>query len=142
MPAFIGFGLALFVAAFARISGFDRDRAFYPVVLIVIAAYYVLFAAMAGGGADLRIELAVFALFAATAVFGFRTSLWIAAAGLALHGVFDATRHLFLAGRGVPEWWPGFCLAFDLAAAAALGAILLLERRRSAPPGPQGGERR
>ena len=131
MPAFIGFGLAVFVAAFARITGFDRDRAFYPVVLIVVASYYVLFAAMAGGDVDLWIELAGFALFAALAILGFRSSLWIAAAGLALHGIFDFTRHLLVAGRGVPEWWPGFCLAFDLAAAAALGAILLLEKRGS-----------
>ena len=129
MPAFIGFALAIFVAAFARITGFDRDRAFYPVVLIVVASYYVLFAAMAGCDVDLWIELAGFALFAALAILGFRSSLWIAAAGLALHGIFDFTRHLLVAGRGVPEWWPGFCLAFDLAAAAALGAILLLEKR-------------
>ena len=68
------------------------------------------------------------------AVLGFRTSLWIIAAGLALHGVFDFTRHLLVAGRGVPEWWPGFCAAYDVAAAVGLGTILLLERRRSASP--------
>ena len=34
------------VALFARFVGFDRDRAFYPTVLMVIASYYVLFAAM------------------------------------------------------------------------------------------------
>jgi hypothetical protein len=139
MPAFIGFGLAIFVAAFARITGFDRDRAFYPVVLIVVAHYYVLFAVMAAGDAGLSIELAAFALFAAIAILGFRTSLWIVAAGLALHGLFDFTRHLLLAGRGVPEWWPGFCLAFDLAAAVVLGAILLgsgaYERRPSGGAG-------
>src|SRR5262249_5375062 len=34
----------LAVAGFAVIIGFDRECAFYPTVLIVIASYYVLFA--------------------------------------------------------------------------------------------------
>jgi hypothetical protein len=48
MPFVIGIVLSLSVAVFARGVGFDRDRAFYPTVLIVIASYYVLFAAMTG----------------------------------------------------------------------------------------------
>ena len=132
MPTLVGFGLALVVvAALGRIVGLDRDRAFYPVVLIVIASYYVLFAVMAAGH-GLLIELVMFALFAVAAILGFRISLWIVAAGLAMHGLFDFTRHWFLAGRGVPEWWPAFCLAFDLLAALGLAAILLLEKRGSA----------
>jgi len=34
--------LSLIVAGSASIASFDRDRAFYPTVLIVIASYYVL----------------------------------------------------------------------------------------------------
>ena len=34
--------------ALARYVEFDRDRALYPTVVIVIASYYVLFAAMSG----------------------------------------------------------------------------------------------
>jgi len=132
MPTLVGLGLALVVVvALGQIVGLDRDRAFYPVVLIVVAHYYVLFAVMAGGH-GLFIELVMFALFAAAAILGFRISLWIAAAGLAMHGLFDFTRHWFLAGHGVPEWWPGFCLAFDLLAAMGLAAILLLGKRESA----------
>ncbi len=137
MPTFIGLALALAVAAFARLTGLDRDRAFYPVILIVIAAIYVLFAVMAGGD-GLFAELAIFALFTTIAVAGFRISLWIVAAGLALHGLFDFTRHLWLAGRGVPEWWPYFCGAYDLAAPAALAAILLFGSG-SATAGPAKG---
>jgi len=133
MPTFVGLTVALVVAAFARITGLDRDRAFYPVVLIVVASYYVLFAVMAGGD-GLFAELVIFALFAATAILGFRTSLWFVAAGLALHGVFDFTRHLWLAGRGVPEWWPAFCGAYDLAAPAVLAAILLFGKHASDSP--------
>lgn len=133
MPAFVGLTVALAVAAFARLTGLDRDRAFYPAVLIVVAHYYVLFAVMAGGD-GLLAELAIFALFAAIAVLGFRISLWLVVAGLAMHGVFDLTRHLLIVGRGVPEYWPAFCMAFDLAAPAVLAAILLFEKRDSDSP--------
>ena len=133
MAALVGIIVAVVVALFARITGLDRDRVFYPVVLIVVAHYYVLFAVMAGGD-GLVAELAIFALFAAIAVLGFRISLWLAAAGLALHGLFDFTRHLLITAHGVPEWWPAFCMAFDLAAPAVLAAILLFDKRGSASP--------
>lgn len=125
MPLLIGIGLALGVAIFARIVGLDRERAFYPVVLIVIASYYALFAVMGGSAAELWVESAIVVLFAAAAALGFRVSLWWAVAGLAAHGVFDFFHHFFIAGRGVPEWWPPFCLGYDVAAAACLAALLL-----------------
>ncbi len=133
MPLLIGFCLAVGVAVFARVVGFDRDRAFYPVVLIVVASIYVLFAVLVGGGAALWRELAQFAFFAAVAVVGFRTSLWIVAAGLALHGLFDFSRHLFLSGQGVPPWWPDFCGGYDIAAGGILAAIIVVEQRRAMP---------
>jgi len=35
----VGIILALAVSVFASFVGFDRDRAFYPVIMIVIASY-------------------------------------------------------------------------------------------------------
>ena len=52
----IGSVLAFIVAVFARLVGLDRDRAFYPTVLIVIASTYVLFAVMGGSMQALMIE--------------------------------------------------------------------------------------
>ena len=49
MPFLIGVSLAVAVGAFARCVGLDRDRAFYPTVMIVIACLYVLFATIGGG---------------------------------------------------------------------------------------------
>ena len=46
MQYLVGLILSLAVAGLATVIGFDRERAFYPTVLIVIASYYVLFAAM------------------------------------------------------------------------------------------------
>jgi len=140
MALLVGLVLAPLVALFARLGGLDRDRAFYPFVLIVVGHYYVLFATMAGG-AGLGIELAGFALFAALALLGFRLSLWLAAAGLALHGLFDFFRPALLEAHGAPAWWPGFCMGFDVAAAALLAAMLLIERRsRSAEEPASGGD--
>jgi len=124
MPALVGIGLALAVALFARIVGFDRERAFYPVVLVVVASYYDLFAVMPGG-ADLVPETIGFALFTAAAAIGFRTSLWVVVAGLAGHGVFDFFHHALIENPGVPTWWPSWCLAYDIAAAACLAALIL-----------------
>ena len=56
MPYVVGIVLSLGVAVFARRVGFDRDRAFYPTVLIVIASYYVLFAAMSGSAQTVLLE--------------------------------------------------------------------------------------
>jgi hypothetical protein len=125
VPLLIGIFLAGVVAVFARVIGLDRDKAFYPTVLIIVGAFYVLFAVMAGGGRGLVIELVGFASFAGLSVWGFRTSLWIVAAGLAAHGVFDFVRYNWFPGPGAPEWWPGFCGGYDIAAAIALAAILL-----------------
>lgn len=48
MSFLIGAFLALAVGGFATWIGFERDRAFYPTVMIVIASFYVLFAVMGG----------------------------------------------------------------------------------------------
>src|SRR5690349_3151635 len=79
--------LGLVVAGFARVSGFDRDRAFYPTVLIVVGSYYPLFAVMgASRYSTLGIEIAAGLVFSALAVVGFKKSMWLAAAGIAGHG--------------------------------------------------------
>ena len=62
------------VALFARRVGFDRDRAFYPTVLIVIASYYVLFAAMTESVQTVLLESMVMTGFSIAAVVGFKSS--------------------------------------------------------------------
>lgn len=124
MSYLIGATLALLVAAFARWAGFDRDRSFYPTVLIVIASYYVLFAVMGGSTRALVLESLVMTAYAAFAVAGFKGSPWLVVAGLAAHGVMDFFHGDIVNNPGVPEWWPGFCLAYDVAAAGCLAWII------------------
>lgn len=45
---FLGIALSLTVIIFAKFSGFDRDKSFYPTILIVIGAYKSL--AIVGAG--------------------------------------------------------------------------------------------
>jgi hypothetical protein len=66
----IGIIVAAAVGAFGTVVGFDKERSFYPVVLIVIA--------------------------------GFSTN------------------------AGVPLFWPGFCLAYDIVAAAYCGGLIVV----------------
>jgi hypothetical protein len=125
LPYVVGLVLSFGVAVFARSVGFDRDRAFYPAVLIVIASYYVLFAVMAGSVETVLLESLVMIVFAIAAVAGFKGRPWIIVAALAAHGVQDAFHGHIVANAGVPAWWPAWCLAYDVGAAAALAWILL-----------------
>ena len=125
LPYVIGIVLSLGVALFARLAGFDRDRAFYPTVLIVIASYYVLFAAMSGSIQTAVLESVVMTPFVVAAVAGFRGSAWIVVAALTGHGVQDAVHGHIVANAGVPGWWPAWCLAYDVGAAGALAWILM-----------------
>jgi hypothetical protein len=124
MPFVIGIVLSVGVAVFARQVGLDRDRAFYPTVTIVIALYYVLFAVMSGSVQTVVIESVVMTLFAAAAVAGFKSNAWIVVVALAGHGVFDAFHGRVIENDGVPAWWPAWCFAYDVGAAACLAWLL------------------
>ncbi len=130
MEYLIGVVLALATVVFARVVGLDRDRAFYPTVLIVVASYYILFAAMGADGRTLAKESVIFLGFAAVAVVGFKSDLRYVAAALVGHGVFDFIHRHQIANPGVPKWWPGFCLAFDVVMGAWMFIGVPWRRRR------------
>lgn len=130
MEYLIGLLLAVAVAGFAAVAGFDRERSFYATVLVVVATYYILFAVMGASRGTLLLEIVVAIGFSAAAVVGYRKSVWVLAVGLVGHGVFDLFHHLLIDNPGVPHWWPGFCLGFD-AAFGALLAMRLVSRSRT-----------
>lgn len=111
MAYLVGVLLAATVCGFATIAGLDRDRAFYPTVTIVIASYYGLFAVMGGSTRALLAESVGITAFLIVAVVGF------------IHANV-------IADPGVPEWWPPFCLAYDVVTEAYLAV-----RLRSDPVG-------
>jgi hypothetical protein len=125
MPYLVGLFLALGVSVFATVVGLDKDRAFYPTVMIVIALIYVLFAVIGGSTHALLIEMLIMTGFVVLTVVGFKRSLWIVAGALAAHGVMDIFHGRLIANPGVPVWWPAFCSAYDIAAAVCLGWLLM-----------------
>lgn len=124
MAYLVGVLLALGVGGFASVTGLDRDRAFYPTVMIVIAFYYALFALIGGSLETLALESIAIVVFVAAAVAGFKASPWLVVAALAAHGVFDLGHDSLITNTGVPGFWPAFCFAYDLTAAAYLGWLL------------------
>lgn len=120
MALLVGGVLAFAAGQLGSWTGMDRDRAFYPVATIVIGYLYALFAAMGASTPVLLLEVLVGTVFLVAAVWGFRSSLWIVVAALAGHGVFDFVHGAVIANPGVPHFWPEFCLAYDVAAAAYL----------------------
>jgi hypothetical protein len=128
----VGALLAFSVGLWASGVGLDRDRAFYPVVTIVIASYYALFAVMGASTHALVLESLVCAVFLAVAAIGFRWSLWVVVVALAAHGIFDFIHAAVISNPGVPDWWPEFCLSYDVMAAAYLAWLLKTGRIRAA----------
>ncbi|MEO8658567.1 MAG: hypothetical protein ABI693_08860 [Bryobacteraceae bacterium] len=125
MEYLVGVILGLVVAGFARLVGLDQGRSFYPTVAIVVASYYALFAVMGGSRTALEIEIAIGLGFAAFATLGFKKSMWLVAAALAGHGVFDLLLHPLIENAGMPVWWPGFCASIDLTLGGWMAVRLL-----------------
>jgi hypothetical protein len=87
------------VSSLAKASRLVRDRAFYPTVLLVIASYYVLFAAMAASVHALIVE-AIVMTASSSAIVGFKGNAWTIVVGLAAHGLFDAVHGAVLHNAG------------------------------------------
>ena len=124
MALLVGVLLAFGVGLLARGSGLDRDRAFYPTIMLVVAALYSLFAVMGGSTHALLLEALIGVGFIMLAAWGFRSSLWLVVFALAAHGAFDLVHGRFVSNPGVPTWWPAFCGSYDVMAAAFLAWLL------------------
>jgi hypothetical protein len=124
MEYLIGLFLALGISIGATVVGFDRERSFYPTLLMVIALLYGLFAILGSSTHALALELIPGALFVAAAVIGFKTKLWWVVAGLIGHGLFDYVHGHFISNPGVPTYWPGFCGTYDVVAGVYLAFLL------------------
>lgn len=113
MDNVVGVAAAVSVGLLGTWIGFDEEGSFYPVVLIVIAACYVLLAVAAAG-------------------LEFRRSAGNVVAGLALHGVLEVFHHVVITNPGAPAWRPGCCLARDATAAAYPAGLIRVREAASA----------
>lgn len=130
MEYLVGLTLALAFCAAAAALGMDRERVFYPAVVMTVASYYLAFAVVDGSGAVMLGEVLIAAVFVVAAVLGFRRNAWIAVAALGAHGVMDVFHHHLVHNSGVPRSWPGFCATFDVVAAVVVAALMLARARR------------
>lgn len=133
MEYLVGITLAIIFCAAAAGLGMDCERVFYPAVVMTVASYYLAFAVVDGRAEVMRSEVAIAAVFIIAAVLGFKRNPWVAVVALGGHGVMDAFHHHLVHNSGVPRSWPGFCMSFDVTA-AALVALLILARARSGSP--------
>ena len=137
-PYLIGIVLALGVGLLGTFAGFERDRAYYAVITIVVPSYFGLYAILGGSTPVLLQESVVIAAYLVGAVLGFQRNIWLLAALLVGHGLFDAVHGFLITNPGMPAWWPAFCGSFDVVAGAYL-AVRLRSGALSARSSPAQG---
>ena len=97
----------------------------YALGITLIAAVYIGFAVADGRPKVIAVETGVASLFVLVAAVGVTASGWMLVAALLGHGLKDAWQHRtgFVANT---RWWPPFCAAVDVVAAAAFIAVFLV----------------
>lgn len=95
-------------------------REILAAVLIVAAAFYIVFAARAGaGGAWITAEVVGLLIFGGMGVIGVRGSPWWLVVGWALHPLWDVGLHYFGSGNAfAPEPYVIACVSWDWIVAA------------------------
>ena len=115
---------AIFIAR--KILAPKAEQIFYAMFLIMIAAFYLAFAAYFGAATAWRLETAVVLAFAAIGLVGVRLP-WALIIGYPLHGLWDALHELQAHGAyfafepgqmtPIPLAYGVFCAVFDFAVA-------------------------
>ena len=136
--ALVGVGLSVVTLAGARALKFDT-RTLATMLAMLVATYYILFAVLGGSGRALVVESAIALVFIVFAALGSRYSMALVVAVLGAHGLLDAVHGALVTDPGVPEWWPYFCGAFDVAAALILVATGVARRQQQVSPYVQVG---
>ena len=98
----------------------------YALGLVLIAAVYIGFSVADGRPKVIAVEVVVASLFVLVAAVGVTGPAWVLVAGLAGHGVKDLWQHRtrFVANT---RWWPPFCAAVDVVAAALIAVALVTD---------------
>ncbi|MEQ8524724.1 MAG: hypothetical protein RIB15_08550 [Gracilimonas sp.] len=98
----------------AKIFRFEKDRSYFPTILIVIALVYILFAVMSSNVDVIIAEAVVATMFITGALYGSVNSLRMVAILLIVHGLYDFIHPHIFNYNTVPSWWPIFCLYVDV----------------------------
>jgi len=127
VPFLIGICLTIAVLGISGAIGLHKERGVWPSLLIAIATFYIVFALEHSDNGVIAFQSVIALGFMALALIGYKTSLWFIAAGLALHGVFDAIS-LKYSANPAPDWWGPFCIGVDGLLALMLSIWILRGR--------------
>ncbi len=122
LPVMAGVAVGVLQAASPLAFPWLDAATVYALGLALIATVYIGFAVADGRRKVFAVELAV-----ATGFVGVATAVpvlpWLVVAGLIGHGLKDMWQHRtrFVADT---RWWPPFCAAVDLVAAALIAVLL------------------
>ncbi|HUF02617.1 MAG TPA: DUF6010 family protein [Aridibacter sp.] len=124
---------AAVIAPFVRL-GKASLRRFFAAALFTAAIVYAAFALagiLAGTASNgwFWTELFGVALFAIPAYFGYRGRAWLLSLGWFLHLFWDTGLHGGPGTSFVPDFYPGFCVGFDLVFAAFIAYYFYFRER-------------
>jgi hypothetical protein len=116
-----GFVMAAVFLTWARRKRPDHARRLYALGLLIAALIYVAFALAGHGSARwVALELIGVLLYGGAAWIGLRTAPLVLALGWAAHVGWDVLLHVRGDGAAyTPDWYPWFCVSFDLIVAGA-----------------------
>ena len=100
----------------------------YALGLALIAAVYIGFGVADGRPRVVAVETVVASVFVVVAAAAVTGSAWLIVAGLAGHALKDFWQHRtgFVANT---RWWPPFCAAVDVVAAALIAVAIVADVR-------------
>jgi hypothetical protein len=100
----------------------------YALGLALIAAVYIGFGVADGRPRVVAVETVVASVFVVVAAAAVTGSAWLIVAGLAGHALKDFWQHRtgFVAST---RWWPPFCAAVDVVAAALIAVAIVADVR-------------
>ena len=110
----VGLVVGIGIIVLGKSCGFENDRGFYPILLIVIALYYVLFAFQRMVWVEIATETLVAVLFSMLALGGHQRKFMLVGLGLILHGMYDIFHQHLPLTTEAPQWWPLFCFGVDV----------------------------
>jgi len=126
----VGVIVAIVVLLAFRVANIHRERGSYAVLLVGVAAPYLMFAIETHEPDELKHAI-IGLIFVAIAIMGARWNLWIIVAGFIAHGIFNAVLQLTPLPAPTPGWYGPFCFWFDFTIAAGLAGFLAQGRKLS-----------
>lgn len=124
MTYLIGVFVGLTIGGLMNRQSLFVQRRVYPLLLIVIAVFYVLFGFVANVPEVFVTELRIAFAFFMLALVGFNYMAHLLMFGFVGHAVYDLMHDHVVLNAAVPVWWPEFCAAVDIVLAVFVWFVI------------------